>query len=354
MNNKMELINTILYSMMDELNKEQLCNLKSQLQLSLHDYSIFKMKTTELSVGDGCTTKKLLEYFCVCKLGSGRSHKTIKQYVLVANQLCDMVNKELNMITSDDVIYFLAKYPYTKERHVSKCTMDSKRRYLSSIFSLLKKHKKIDENPMDMVEQIKYKSKVKQPLEDKEVENIKIAISKEKNKMVELRNSSILQLFLDTGLRVSELSNINISDINFDRKEIKVLGKGNKERVVLFSDDTSDKIKEYLKYRNIVINKARYNYDIPLFMNKANTRRLKSSGIQNMLKTLRKPSGVRRLHPHLLRATMASDLAKNGVSIDIIAKYLGHSGLNVIQRYVINSQEHIRCELKKVGLGNCA
>jgi site-specific recombinase XerD len=73
-----------------------------------------------------------------------------------------------------------------------------------------------------------------------------------------------------------------------------------------------------------------------------------------MLKKLRKPSGVFRLHPHLLRASCATDLAKEGIAIDIVAKYLGHSGLNVIQRYVINSQEHIRNELQKVGLGCCA
>jgi site-specific recombinase XerD len=78
---------------------------------------------------------------------------------------------------------------------------------------------------------------------------------------------------------------------------------------------------------------------------------LKTSGIQSMMKKLRKPSGVSRLHCHLIRASMASDLARQGVAIDIIAKYLGHSGLDVIQRYVINSQEHIRCELQKVGLG---
>ena len=73
-----------------------------------------------------------------------------------------------------------------------------------------------------------------------------------------------------------------------------------------------------------------------------------------MLKTLRKPSGVHRLHPHLLRSTAATNLVKDGISIDIVAKYLGHSGLNVIQRYVINSQEHIKNELQKVGLGCCA
>ncbi len=348
MNNcKEELVNVILCSMVDKVNTEQFEQLKDCLQLSFYNYNIEKIETTELSCGCSNITEDLIDYYTICKLGSGRSKDTINQYIRVVYQLCDMVHKELNMITSDDVIYFLAKYPYTKTPNVSRCTMDSKRRYLSSVFSLLKKHKKIAENPMDMVEQIKYKSKIKQPLEQKEIDNIKYAISNEKNEMIKLRNTAILQLFLDTGLRVSELSNINISDMNFDKKEIKVLGKGNKERVVLFSDDTLEIINKYLGYRE-------YDFDSPLFNNKSNTRRLKSSGIQNMLKKLRKPSGVFRLHPHLLRASCATDLAKEGIAIDIVAKYLGHSGLNVIQRYVINSQEHIRNELQKVGLGCCA
>ena len=355
-NCKDELVNVILYSMFDKIDSKQLKQLKQCLQISFYNYTIEKLKTTELSCGCVNTTKDLVDYYSICKLGSGRSQDTIKQYTRVVYQLCNMVHKELNMVTSDDVIYFLAKYPYTKTPNVSKCTMDTKRRYLSSVFSLLKKHKKIADNPMDMVEQIKYRSKIKQPLEDKEIDGIKSAISNEKNKMIKSRNTAILELFLDTGLRVSELSNINISDMNFARNEIKVLGKGNKERIVFFSDDTLDKIKEYLKYRNIFVveNKVECDFNIPLFMNKANTRRLKPSGIQNMLKMLRKPSGIQRLHCHLLRSTAATNLVRDGISIDIVAKYLGHSGLNVIQKYVINSQDHIKNELQKVGLGCCA
>ena len=345
MNNKTELINTVLYGMMDELNKDQLCLLKSKLQLALYNYDISEIETTEVSTGCCENTRELLEYFTVCKLGSGRSQKTIKQYILVAYQLCDLVHKELNMITSDDVIYFLAKYPYTKEKEVSKCTMDSKRRYLSSIFGLLKKHKKIAENPMDMVEQIKFMSKVKQPLSDQEIKNINTAISKTKNKIGKVRNTAIMQLCLDTGVRVSELTGINIEDIDFQKKEIKVLGKGNKERIVFFSDESENKIKDYLSLRKD------FDYNSPLFLDIQNKHRLKSSGVQSIMKKLRKPSGVSRLHCHLIRATMASDLARQGIAIDIIAKYLGHSGLDVIQKYVINSQEHIRCELQKVGLG---
>ena len=345
MNNKTEFINTILYGMMDNLNKNQICELKNQLQLVLYDYDISKIDNTEISNGSYETTQELLEYFTVCKLSSGRSRNTIKQYILVTNQLCDMVHKELNMITSDDVIYFLAKYPYTKTPNVSQCTMDSKRRYLSSIFGLLKKHKKINENPMDMVEQIKYRSKVKQPLSDKEIKDINNAISKTKNKVAKIRNSAIMQLCLDTGVRVSELTGIDIADVDFYKKEIKVLGKGNKERIVFFSDESKNKLNDYLKLRKD------YENCSPLFMDIQHKRRLKASGVQAIMKKLRKPSGVNRLHCHLIRASMASDLAKQGIAIDIIAKYLGHSGLDVIQRYVINSQEHIKQELQKVGLG---
>lgn len=345
MSKKNELINTILHNAMKSFSEDIVTELKNILRISLYNYSVEKITTTDVSIGNYETTQGLLEYFAICKISSGRTRKTIQQYLLVANQLCNMLHKELNEITSDDVIYFLAKYPYTKTPTVSGCTMDTKRRYLSSIFGLLKKHKKIEENPMDMVEQIKYVSKVKQPLNDREISNINEAIKNTKNKVAKVRNDAIMQLCFDTGVRVSELTGINISDIDFYKKEIKVLGKGNKERIVMFSDDTEKKIKDYLELRN------NYEYNSPLFMDIKNRNRLKSSGVRSMMKRLRKSSGVNRLHPHLIRASMASNLARQGIAIDIIAKYLGHSGLDVIQRYVINSQEHIKQEMHKVGLG---
>lgn len=350
MNNKMELINAILYGMMDELNKTQLYDLKNQLQLVLYNYNVSKIESTEVSVGNQESTRELLEYFSVCKLSSGRSHKTIKQYILVAHQLCDTVGKGLNMITSDDIIYFLAKYPYTKTPNVSGCTMDSKRRYLSSIFGLLKKHKKIAENPMETVEGIKYTSKVKRSLSDKEIENINKAIDKTKNKIARVRNDAIIHLCLDTGARVSELTGINISDVDFYKKEIKVQGKGRKERIVFFTAKTEQKIKDYLKLRND-IKENEFENNCPLFMDITNRYRLQSSGVRSMMKRLRKPSGVSRLHPHLLRAQCSCNLAKAGVQIDLISRYLGHSSLDVAQRYVVNSNDRLHDELQKVGLG---
>ena len=344
MSKKNELINTILYNMMNKIDRKQLDELKHCLQVSFYDYTISKIEATEVSCGSEEITEELLKYFAVCKLGAGRSKATVKQYLLAARQLCTFVNnKPLNMITTDDIQYFLAVYK--EKHHVSGCTMDSKRRYLSSIFGLLKKHKKINENPMDMVEQIKYRSKIKQPLSDKEIKNINSAINKTKNKVAKARNTAIMQLCLDTGVRVSELTGIDIADVDFYKKEIKVLGKGNKERIVFFSDESKNKLNDYLKLR------SDYEDCNPLFMDIQHKRRLKASGVQAIMKKLRKPSGVSRLHPHLIRSTAATDLVKQGIGIDIVAKYLGHSGLDVIQRYVINSQEHIRNEMQKVGLG---
>lgn len=333
--------------MINKLDREQLDQLKKCLQISFYDYNIEKIETTELSCGSEDTTRELIEYFSICKLSSGRSQNTIKQYVRVVYQLCNTVHKELNAITSEDVIYFLAKYPCTKTPNVSGCTMDTKRRYLSSVFSLLKKHKKIAENPMDMVEGLKYKSKVKTPLSAEEVRSVKEAVSNRNNNVLRSRNTMIINLLLDTGCRVSELVNINIGDFDFSKNEVKILGKGNKERIVLFSSNTKEDIMKYLKMRD-------YCKSDPLLMDLSGTNRLKASGVQSMLKNLRKKCGVDRLHAHLFRATMASDLVqKYRVSIDVAATYLGHSGLGTIQKYVINSREHIKNELQKVGLG-CA
>ena len=346
MNDKMELINTILYNMMAELNKEQLYKLKDQLQSILYSYSISKIKTTEVSTGSEETTEELLKYFAICKLGAGRSKATVKQYLLVARQLCSFVNnKSLNMITTDDVQYFLAVYK--EKHHVSGCTMDSKRRYLSSIFGLLKKHKKIAENPMETVERIKYPCKIKEQFSEQEIRKLYEGVNDCKNDIIKCRNNAILSLCLDTGCRVSEITNISIEDCNFQSNEVKVEGKGSKERIVYFSKSTKDKIIDYLELRNI----HDYNTDVPLFMDICNKNRLKSSGVRSMLKRIGLISGVSNVHPHRLRRTCATNLVVKGVQIDTIARYLGHANLDIVQKYVCNSNERMKRELQKVGLG---
>ena len=88
-----------------------------------------------------------------------------------------------------------------------------------------------------------------------------------------------------------------------------------------------------------------------VFMDIANKHRLQSSGVRSMMKKLSITSGVKNIHPHRLRAQCACELAMANIQIDLISKYLGHAGLDVVQRYVVNSQERLRNEMRKVGLG---
>ena len=347
MSKKNELMNTILHSAMSSFDEDIITELKNILRISLYNYSVEEITTTDISIGNYETTQGLLEYFTICKLSSGRSHKTIKQYLLVAQQLCSLLNKELSSITSEDIIYFLAKYPTTKTPNVSQCTMDSKRRYLSSIFGLLKKHKKIEDNPMEMVESLKCPCKVKEQFTDQEIHKLYKSINDCKNDIIKHRNDAILSLSLDTGCRVSELTHIDVRDCDFESNEVKVLGKNSKERIVFFSKSTKQKLCDYLKLRNI----QNYNINAPLFMDICNKNRLKASGVRSMLKRIGLTSGVNNVHPHRLRRTCATNLVLKGVPIDTISRYLGHSNLNTVQKYVCNSNLRMKNELQKVGLG---
>jgi site-specific recombinase XerD len=342
MKTKDELINALVVKLADETNMS-IKDLRQAISMELFNYSINEIDTTELTTTNGNTTNALFQYFAVGKLSSNKSQETLKQYRLVVNQLCDMLNKELNMITTEDVNYFLVMYKQIY--NVSDCTMENKRLCLSSIFGYLYNHKKIDDNPMLRIEPVGYTSKVKTPLSDEEIERIKIACELQSGKKGR-RNYAIINFFLDTGVRVSELCNIKLKDVDFEKRRCKVLGKGNKERYVYFTGGCKIRMIEYLKDRNdIVFNgyDMDYNLDTKLFTSlNYKHHDLHKSGIECMLKQIGKESGVLRLHPHLLRATFASKLAKKGVDINIIAKLLGHANLNTIGRYVILLEDDIK------------
>ena len=216
----------ILTAMRNMVDETQLQILKSTLESKMYNYSVREIKNTELAVYEGSKTDKLLDYFSMGKLSSKKQPETVAQYRRVAYQLVDLVHKELDEITKEDVKYFLIKYPQINK--VSDATMDCKRRYLSSLFSYLFSNEIIEKNPMASIEVVKYKKVVKQPLKDEEIQRIKMSCATP-------RDSAIVTFFLETGVRVSELCGISLCDVDFTNYKVKVLGKGNKERFVYFT-----------------------------------------------------------------------------------------------------------------------
>ena len=329
MESKADLVNSLVYRLADKVEMP-ISELKAAIEISMYEYNIEKIATTELTVGGaGNITDQLWIYFEIGKLSQNITRGTLDQYKLVVYQLCTLIGKELNLITSDDVKVFLLKMKMLNG--CSDVTVNNKRLNLSSVFSYLYAHEKIARNPMNKVDRIKCSSRIKQPLSEIEVEVILMNCGA-LNEASRKRAVALMYFLLDTGVRVSELCSLNVDSLDFQNRSGIVLGKGNKERYIYFSPRTEVRLKDYLKTREDTKKRS----DVPLFasLKKPHTR-MNKSGIENILRQIGKLSGVYRLHPHLVRATFATNLSKKGVPIEVIAKLLGHANLNTIHRYVL-------------------
>lgn len=329
MESKADLVNNLVYRLADKVEMP-ISELKAAIEISMYEYNIEKIATTELTVGGaGNITDQLWLYFEIGKLSQNITRGTLDQYKLVVYQLCTLIGKELNLITSDDVKVFLLKMKMING--CSDVTVNNKRLNLSSVFSYLYAHEKIARNPMNKVDKIKCCSRIKQPLSEIEVEVVLMSCGALKDD-ARKREVALMYFLLDTGVRVSELCSLDISSLDFQNRSGIVLGKGNKERYIYFSPRTEVRLNDYLKTRE----DAKTRTDVPLFASlKKPYKRMNKSGIENILRHLGKMSGVYRLHPHLVRATFATNLSKKGVPIEVIAKLLGHANLNTIHRYVL-------------------
>lgn len=334
METKSDLVNALVYRLADNVNMS-IGELKAAIEISMFDYNVERIETTELSCGGGAVTDNLWMYFQMGKLSQNLSQGTLDTYKLVAYQLVTVVNKELNMITSDDVKVFLLKM---KTLHgCSDVTINHKRLVLSSVFSYLHKNDKIAKNPMYKVDPIKCRSQLKKPLNDIEIELILMACDDLKP-LARNRAVAMIYFMLDTGVRVSELCSLKVGDIDMEHRNGIVLGKGNKERWIYFSEKTLVRLKRYLADRD-----GGDGPETPLFCGlKKPYGPMHKSGIEYLLKDIGKNCGVTRFHPHLLRATFATNLSKKGVPIDVIAKLLGHANLNTITRYVLVTDDYIQ------------
>jgi tyrosine recombinase XerC len=147
-----------------------------------------------------------------------------------------------------------------------------------------------------------------------------------------LRDRALLETLYATGLRVSEIAGLNIGDIDFNEHEIRVIGKGNKERIVFFTGVADQAIREYLVIARPKT--ARPGVEEPaVFLGPAG-RRLSVRSIQNIVSRAGTSAGVgRRTSPHMLRHSFATHLLEEGADLRTIQELLGHSDLATTQIY---------------------
>lgn len=326
---KNELINSILDAMCPCLNSDQMHQLKTVLHMAMYDYSVSK-KETEIIVRqpDGYA---YLDKFLLSKSSAGLSPRTLDNYRLTITMFLDAINKPLAELTDDDFIYYLEKY--RQIRQVSFSRVKNMQSALSSFFSWLHRKRYIPSNPVAQLDSIKLPKTIKKPFSDEDREMLKIQCE-------QLRDLALMEFLYSTGVRVSELTALNRSDINFTSNDVTVFGKGAKERETYITPSAGIYLKMYLD--------SRTDDNPALFVSLHKPyRRLSKNGVERMLRELGRRTGIKNVHPHRFRRTMATNALNRGMPIEQVSRLLGHAKLDTTQIYCSVSQENVRMSHKK-------
>ena len=243
----------------------------------------------------------------------------------------------------NDVTYDIVR-SYLKYLNDLKYKAKSVARILSSLrgfFKYLDQHNIVKDNPMVLIATPKIEKKLPKYLEYNEVE--KLLNTPNLKTDIGVRDYVILEILYSTGIRVSELVNIKVKDIDMSAKEIRILGKGNKERIVLFGKVLKEKLELYLAstYPKLNINNSPYLL-VNKHGNKINDREIRTIVDDNM-----KIAGInKKISPHTLRHTFATHMLNGGADIKTVSELLGHESLSTTTIYTHLSNE----QLKKVYL----
>lgn len=212
---------------------------------------------------------------------------------------------------------------------------------LRSFYRFLVIKKKIGKNIFNSIHNPKLEKKLPNVLSEVDIESILHFDKNENYKKTIFTNRDLLiiEMLYNTGCRASELVSIKLKDINFEEKSIRVLGKGNKERIVYYGEYAEEKLKRYLQDRESILNQRKSEY---LFVSKESekiTSRRVAQIIENSIKLTALKHNVT---PHTLRHSFATHLLNHGADLRSVQELLGHASLSTTQIYTHVSNERLR------------
>lgn len=309
-----DIINKMLVIEGKDLSSNQLRALRNSLTETLSQYDI----TTNLDRSEIIEVQEanasVLRDFINAKRIEGRSNSTLYNYGKEVTKMFLALNKHYRFITATDIRDYLAwRKSSSNLQSVSVANM---RMYLRSFFNWLYKEELINKNPMDRIGVIKVEQRVIETLSDEEQEIIRCACKNE-------RDLAIIDLLSGSGMRVSELCGLNKSDVDFDRKEVKVMGKGSKERICFLTGRAKVHLQWYLESRD--------DDNEALFVtSKKPHDRITKNGVEYILKQIAAQSKIpkTRLYPHKYRSTLATNMINKGAPAEHVQGILGHSSVD--------------------------
>lgn len=249
------------------------------------------------------------------------SKNTILAYKKDLNIIINTLKKDLNQLNKDDINNFLKNMDASSRTKAHYLTV------LNSYYNYLIFTGVLSMNPCDMIKSPKIEKKLPVYLTIEEIDklfNIRL------NKPIDYRNKAMLELLFATGTRISELTSLTLSQINFEESIIKVMGKGKKERIIPIANNALNYLKVYIyNYREYLVK----NTNDYVFLNK-NGEKISRQGFFKILKKMAQDSGINKnISPHVLRHSFATYLLNNGVDLRVIQELLGHENLETTEIY---------------------
>ena len=269
--------------------------------------------------------------FLAAKRIEGCSEKTLRVYERSITKLAEACDKLVTKITTEDIRTYLGKYQTIND--CSKVTMDNERRYISAFYSWLEEENYVIKSPCKRIHKIRASITVKEVLSDEDIEHLRDSCDIE-------RDLAMVDFLYSTGIRVGELVELDISDINFEERECIVHGKGDKERRVYFDAKTKIHLKKYLD--------SRTDDNPALFVTlRSPFKRLKTGGVETRIREMGERLDINKVHPHKFRRSMATRAIDKGMPVEQLQKILGHEQIDTTMRYAMVSQSNVKASHKK-------
>lgn len=325
---KTDIINEVVYEMSNELTREQQDRLKITFLVKMHDFDIMEMRL--LPAMDVHDNEWLLKRYVIDSLAADRKESTVKAYVGAVKELLRETGKHYSQIASQDITDFLAI-----KQHRDKISQNYKStlyRYFSAFFGWAYDNEHIKSNIMSKVPHVKAMQKKKERLTDEEIEDIRDACQT-------LKEKALVELLLSTGMRVGEVSALNLSDLDLHHKQVSIYGeKTNRYRTGLLTTKAVKALRKYIASRE-------YCTDALFVCDRKPYNRLQNGSIEKMVKDIAKRAGITRIPVtvHVYRKTFASIMYKKTKDVLMVSKLLGHAKTDMtVQYYLIDDIEDMQ------------
>ena len=306
-------------------------------------YNIFDKKAIRQMMGLNSSSKQDLEdfksYIIVEKNFSKHTAKAYCADVLdfllwIGEESCE----DVNFSKVREYLHFIQKFNYKKN------TIARKIASIRTFYKYLYRERKVDSNPAMILTSPKRPKSLPKFLTPDEVEEILNNVKMETPSG--FRNRAILELLWATGMRVSELSGLNFGDLNLEHNEIRVFGKGAKERIILVTDRAKSYLERYINTARALIPKGFPLEDVsessPVFINNTGYR-LQTKTIRNVInETVEKIALPKKVTPHVFRHSFATHLIENGADLRVVQELLGHASISNTQIYTHVSTQHLK------------